>query len=653
MRKTFFLLVSAILLAQCAVSQPSTDIRLSRLFCDHAVLQRDQPIMVWGWADPKDKLVINFMEKTYRATPDQNGYWKVQMKQAPAGGPYEMVVAGQKDKIIIRDIMLGDVWICSGQSNMEWPLAAARDAKQEIANANDPAIRHFKVPQSSHFYPSDTLVGGNWQVCSPQTAGNFTAVGYFFARHLRQHHDVTIGLLNSSWGGSRIEPWISATGLNYANATVAGDSLQKTFERQEAEREKAIKALLGDNLPKEDLGMSAQGAVWADPELDDKDWQSMPLPDLWENHGFQGLDGVVWFRKTIELSAVEAKTGITLGLGMIDDSDLSFINGRLAGKMDMSYNIARVYKVSPNLLKPGMNVITVRVEDFGGGGGIAGDPALLYYLGPEGKKSLVGDWKYKVGKVQLSSNFQRNQVPVILYNQMIHPIQDFPIKGVIWYQGESNAGWEDAIRYRELMPTLVNNWRSDWNCGEFPFLWVQLANFMDSHDAPSESAWALLREAQTMALDVPKTAQAVIIDIGEADDIHPRNKQDVGLRLALGARHLAYDETLVYASPMFREMTIEGNTIRLTFEHTGSGLCPRQAGEALQGFAVAGADKTFHWATAQIVDEQTIIVSCPQVQAPVAVRYAWADNPDKANLYNKEGLPADPFRTDDWQLWKK
>jgi len=623
-------------------------IELHTLFTDNIVLQRNAEVPVWGWAEAGERISVDFNNKTVTAKADKNGKWRAVLPKMKAGGPYEMTISGSGAPISLSNIMVGDVWVCSGQSNMEWIVQNSNDAEAEIAAANDEMIRHFKVSRTYSDAPAEKLEGGPWEVTSSETVGNFTAVGYFFAKNLRQERDVAIGLLNSSWGGSRIEPWMSAQVLGYPDAK---GTLMKIRQEQEA-RLQAAKAKLEEmvgELPEKDAGMDGEQALWAAADYDDTNWRTMALPKLWEDE-LPELDGIVWFRKTIELSAAEAEAGITLHLGKIDDSDLTWVNGQKVGETIGQYNVDRYYEVAPDILQAGKNVITIRVEDTGGGGGIYGEADLLYLESSAGERSLAGDWKYKVGKGSFSISAGRvNHTPTLLYNKMINPILDFPITGVIWYQGESNAGENDAYEYRKLFANMIEDWRKRWtNSGQFPFLFVQLANYMEAKDQPGESSWAMLRESQSETLSVPNTGQAVIIDIGEADDIHPRNKQDVGYRLALAAEKLAYGkDDIVYSGPTFKSMKKEGNKIRLGFRHTGSGLMAKDRYGYLKGFAIAGADKEFVWAKAQI-DGNEVIVWSDAVKNPVAIRYAWADNPDDANLYNKEGLPASPFRTDEW-----
>ena len=638
-------LVTLLLLALGLPTIGSSQLQLSKVFQDHMVLQRDQPITVWGTSKKRKRVSITFNGRTYTTRPDKAGKWAYTLPAMKAGGPHLLRVSSRKEAVMISDILIGDLWVCSGQSNMEWTVNNSNEAKSEISAANDPKIRHFKVPHSWAKTPQDTLAGGDWTIGNPDHVGNFTAVGYFFARELRKHVDVPIGLINTSWGGSRVEPWMHPEALKSYELDDL-DALAKAAEEKNKKKRIELEAKHG-SLPDEDQG---EELGWHKREYDDKGWPTMELPGLWEEAGYEGVDGVIWFRKTIELSAEEATQGIELGLGKIDDSDWTYVNGQQVGSNEGAYAKDRVYKVPAIQLQAGSNLIAIRVEDTGGGGGIYGDGKLLYVKTIKGVKPLTGTWAMKIGAAAFKpgAGFQVNHTPTILYNIMVHPLLKLPIKGALWYQGESNANRADAYEYRTLFADMIKDWRKRWNVGDFPFLYVQLANFMQAMPEPVPSSWAMLRESQSAALDLPNTAQAVIIDIGEANDIHPRNKQDVGLRLSLAARKLAYgEEKIVYSGPTYKEMKKDGQSIVLSFDHTGSGLLAKDKYGYLKGFTIAGADQKFVWAKAQIRGDQ-IVVWSDQVSNPAAVRYGWANNPDDANLYNKEGLPASPFRTDEW-----
>jgi sialate O-acetylesterase len=640
-----------LLLAAVAACSPPAEIRLSALFTDGVVLQRGVEINVWGTARPGSKVEVTLGDREGASTTDAGGQWSMSFPAMEAGGPHGMVIKGSGYEEHIQDVMIGDVWVASGQSNMEWLVSASRDSEAEIAGADDRLIRHFKVPHIWSESPVDTVVGGPWTYAVPRQVGDFSAVAYFFARELREHVDVPIGILNTSWGGSRIEPWMTPEALGYDQGQV-----QAVFDAERQVVEEALAAIRErvGSIPLEDEGLVEGHAVWAEPELDESDWTSVAVPSPWESQGFEGVNGIAWYRSSFDLTAEEAAGGVLLGLGQIDDSDRTWVNGTAIGGTEAAREVAREYTVESSALRAGRNVVAIRVEDTGGNGGILGSPDQLFVQLGQERRPLSGTWAFRLGEVRVAGS-AKNRVPLVLYNAMIHPLLPFPIRGVIWYQGESNAnaGDEDAFVYRDLFPAMIEDWRARWGVGDFPFLWVQLANFMAPDAQPAESGWALLRESQSATLSVANTAQAVIIDIGEADDIHPRNKQDVGLRLSLSARHIAFGEDIVYSGPTYANHRVSGGRITIEFDHVGQGLVGRSSdgtagpGIPLGGFSVAGADGRFVWADARIEDA-TIVVSSPLVPSPVAVRYAWGNNPDRANLYNANGLPASPFRTDRW-----
>ncbi|MEM8906684.1 MAG: sialate O-acetylesterase [Bacteroidota bacterium] len=623
-------------------------LRTSHLIGNHMVVQRNQPVALWGWAHPQEQIELQFAGNSYTSTADSSsGKWLVELTPMPASGPFDLKIQSSTDTLHFVDIWVGDVWICSGQSNMEWQVANSQHATQEMQAAQDRQIRHFKIPRSYGFEEANELEGGEWTVCTPETVGDFTAVGYFFARDLREQESVTIGLINSSWGGSRIEAWMSSESLGYQDPAAQQAALQAKIAEELAQAQAHFQKRLGE-VPTEDQGWKEGKAVWAAPDWPDQDWSTMTLPGLWESQGWEQLDGVVWFRTTIQLSTQEAQQDLQLHLGKIDDSDITFVNGQEVGGKEMAWDTPRVYRVSASLLRPGANVIAIRVDDIGYGGGFHGEPELMFYQTGNRHASLSIPWRYKIGKVAINAKTQHHHTPTLLYHKMIHPILEFPIRGALWYQGESNASGNDAWDYRQLFTQMIEDWRLRWKCGDFPFLFVQLANFGRAPEQPMSSGWAVLRESQSQALALPNTGQAVSIDIGEAFDIHPRNKQEVGRRLSLVARQIAYGETLIHSGPVYRSMRIDGSYIRLQFDHLGSGLLAKGAKDgALGAFSIAGADRQFVWAQARIEGDEVVVWS-DQVKNPQAVRYGWADNPEGVNLYNREGLPASPFRTDRW-----
>jgi sialate O-acetylesterase len=635
-----------ILMILAVAAQPmAAELGVNGLFGDGMVLQRGTSVPVWGTADPGATVEVTIAGRTVTARTDVQGLWRAEIAPMVAGGPHDLTITSDGQSLSYGNVLVGDVWICSGQSNMEWTVENSMDAEHEIAAANDPRIRHFKVPKSWAASPETTLAGGTWEPTDPTHVGTFTAVGYFFARELRKHNDVPIGLINTSWGGSRIEPWMSAESLGIDDA-----EMRKLLEQEQAYQRETLERINGKlgGLPTSDRGMVDGKAVWAEPAFDDSNWPTLEVPSRWEERGLDGMDGIVWYRSSIDLSATDARHGARLGLGTIDDSDISWVNGHEVGRTSLAWNVPRVYEVPAAFLREGRNQITVRVEDTGGGGGIWGDPELLWLEIAGERHPLAGRWKIGLGLVTVTPDARMNQVPTVLYNKMIHPLLPFPVTGFLWYQGESNADSDSSLVYRDLFATMITDWRMRWNRGDLPFLWVQLANFMAASEQPGDSEWAVLRESQSAVLALPKTAQAVIIDIGDADDIHPRNKQEVGRRLALAARRVAYGEKIEFSGPVYRSHEVRGSRVIIDFDHTGGGLVARgREDRKLAEFAIAGADRHFVWAEA-IIENNRVVVWSDKVAQPVAVRYAWADNPDSANLYNLGGLPASPFRTDSW-----
>lgn len=623
-------------------------VRLSRIFGDRMVLQRGTRIPVWGWAAPGSPVAVTLHGHTARGTADETGSWRVSLPALKAGGPYELDVEGSGPPIVVHDILVGDVWVASGQSNMELAVDAADSAAAEIVAAHDSEIRQFKVPLTYAESPAADLAGGSWTVADPAHVGAFTAVGYYFARDLRRAERVPIGIVNTTWGGSNVETWMSRRALGLSDSAWAATA--RRWHAEDAATRESLRVRLG-GLPAVDSGLVEGRANWADPSLDDSAWATIPVPSLWERAGYDGLDGIAWYRGAFSLSEAEARQGVRLALGKIDDNDISWVNGMEVGRTD-GYNRPRRYDVPASALRAGRNVVAVRVQDTGGGGGMYGDPSLLYVEVAGERRPLPSAWKFRVGAVSFAADAQRiNKVPTILYNRMLHPLLPLPIKGVIWYQGESNANSAaQAALYRPLFAGLIRSWRREWTGtpGAFPFLWVQLPGFGSVDSVPQDRpAWAVLRESQTAALALARTGQAVAIDLGEQANIHPRNKQEVGRRLALVARSVAYGERLVSSGPTYQRHQVRGGRLLLAFEHLGGGLVSRSADGTVRGFAIAGVDRHFVRAQARIEGGRVEVWST-QVPHPVAARYAWADYPLYATLYSRAGLPAAPFRTDRW-----
>ncbi|RRA97768.1 sialate O-acetylesterase [Larkinella rosea] len=626
--------------------QTWADVRLPKVFGSHMVLQRRKPIPVWGWSDPSEKITVQFNNQTKTAKADKTGKWLLRLDPTEAGGPYVLTVRGKRTTISFDDVLVGEVWVCSGQSNMEWVVKSSSNAAREIQEANYPQIRHFKVPHDLSLTPKDDVLGGEWKLCSPETAGDFTAVGYFFARELQKELNVPIGLLNTSWGGTQSESWTSREAMEsfeeFKPALAAMPKSLEDYSRMRMEQLQAQIAKLQGGLPD-----AAEIKQWSGADVNDTTWPTLRLPDLFDRKAIPGFDGVVWFRREIMLPDELAGKEMTLNLGPIDDTDETYVNGVKVGNTGQAGQV-RGYTVPVGTLKAGRNVISIRVEDYGGGGGFPAKEDQFKLTGNGKDISLAGDWKFRI------ADFNRNAVLVnpnltgtILYNAMLKPLIPYAIQGVIWYQGETNAG--RAFQYRKTFPLMITDWRTRWGQGDFPFLFVQLASFNAANgNSAKGSTWGELREAQTMTLALPNTGMAVTSDIGEPKDIHPKNKQDVGKRLALNALKTVYGQNRVYSGPVFKSMEINGNKAVLTFDQVGGGLLSTDKYGYLKGFEVAGADQKFYWAKAEIQGDK-VVVYANEVATPVSVHYGWADDNGEVNLYNKEGLPAVPFRTDTWK----
>jgi sialate O-acetylesterase len=626
--------------------QSNANVRLPALVSNGMVLQRNAVIHIWGWADKNEKVTVRFLNQKQQTYADKDGKWAVTLKPVSEGGPYELTVEG-KNTIKLKNILVGDVWVCGGQSNMGWKLSWGVEGKDEaIATADFPFIRLFTVKESISFTVKDEVVSDKgWEPCSPSNVGDFSAVAFFFGRELYQKYKIPVGLISSNRGGSPAEAWLSAAALktlpDYSKQyeelqKLSPAGLQSRFEgRLQEWGLKTVDNDKGFDTPK-----------WYEQELDTKHWQVMKLPVYWEKASLPDYDGIVWFRKEIEITAADAGKDMMLYLGRPDDLDSTWFNGVKIGGMEGES--IRTYRVPGNLLRAGKNIITMRVLDFGGGGGVNGKPEEMRAQLGDKTLNLAGDWqylpanksKYTAGWPPESPEHNASELAV-LYNGMIAPLTSYKIKGVIFYQGEANV--KTAEKYYPLFTALINDWRSGWK-DTIPFLFTQLSTYNYPDAEPEESQLAELREAQLKALSLPKTAMAVTVDVG-SNDVHPLNKLDVGKRLALAAQGVAYNLDVVHSGPVYQSMQIEGDKIRLTFKHVGSGLMAKDKYGYLRAFAVAGKDKKFVWARAYI-DGNTVVVYHDAIKNPVAVRYAWGDNPADANLYNKDGLPTSPFRTD-------
>jgi sialate O-acetylesterase len=641
MKKTSLLIVCSLILIVV-----QAQVKLPRIFGDHMVLQRDQAIPVWGWAGSKEKVTVQLNNQKKSVVADKDGKWKVVFDSQKAGGPYQLIVKG-KSTLTMNDIWLGDVWVCSGQSNMEWSVNNSNNAAQEIKEADYPQIRHFKVPNTIASQPAADIKGGEWKVCSPQTVGDFTAVGYFFARKLMKELNVPVGLINTSWGGTHSETWTSREAFEESDEfkSMIAEMPQLDLDavsRQNMEKmRKRLEELQGP------LETNSEAiAKWKEFLFDESSWPKMNVPGLWEQQALGDLDGIVWLRKTFNVSANEVNKEGVLELAMIDDSDETFVNGKKIGETKSKWNARRSYPVPAGLIKEGRNVVAVRVEDTGGGGGIHGDASEIKITIGGKSYPLSGEWSYRLESLSANTGVGPNSYPTLLYNAMLKPLIPYAIKGALWYQGESNAG--RAYQYRKAFPLMITDWRKQWAQGNFPFYFVQLASFNSNNgNSQTGSTWAELREAQTMTLALLNTGMAVTTDIGDPLDIHPRNKQDVGARLAALALRNTYGKNIEDQGPVYQSMKVDGNKIIVSFTHAGNGLMTTDKYGYLKGFEVAGSDRKFYYAKAFIEGNQ-IMVYADQVAQPVAVRFGWADDASDDNLFNREGFPAGPFRSDQW-----
>ena len=630
-----------------AMTLPSyAEVTPASVFGTDMVLQRREPVTVWGTADRNEKVQLTFNDQTLRTKADRNGHWSLTLEPMEAGGPYTMTIQGKDNIVQFENILIGEVWLCSGQSNMEWtPAQGLNNLQQEIAAADYPQIRCLTVEKNISADPQQRFAG-KWEICTPATMPHFSAVGYFFARTLWQTMKIPIGLVHASWGGTDIETWTSAESYEALKDKVAARPYNPAVKQVLREMANVTGARRQEAYLADFNQDPALAAQWFDTPDNLAQWQTMSVPQEWITTPLGMSDGHVWFRYELDLPDDAADQAATLALGMIDDNDITWVNGVEVGRTN-GHTYLRNYKLPAGVLKKGRNTITVRITDLGGGGGFWSSPEDMFLKIGEKSYSLAGTWRYKGSVINTDYGIvarDPNVYYATLYNAMINPLVGFRIKGVIWYQGENNA-W-NARSYRTLFPNLIRNWREKWGY-EFPFYWVQLANYMAEDAQPAESQWAELREAQTMTLDLPHTGQAVIIDIGDPNDIHPRNKQDVGLRLALLALHNDYGYTeTICSAPLFTSARFIDGRAEISFDVPASELVVKDKYGYIRGFAVAGEDRVFHWAKAWI-EHGKILVRSEAVAHPVAVRYAWANNP-QSNLFSAQSLPVRPFRTDDW-----
>ena len=644
------------LLAACAAA--SAHVIMPPFFSDHMVLQHSADVKLWGTAEPGAmvKVKASWTHKTVQARADEAGHWSLTIHTPGPGGPHSLTVS-DGEKLTLGDILCGEVWLCGGQSNMEMKIEdKVTGWEQELAEtATHGDIRLLRVSRRISAKPVDEIgiENGGWTPVTPETLSPFSAAAWFFGKKIAAETGMPVGLVESCWGGTLIESWTSGRTLGKLDRFRDQiQMLQEMPDDREARKvlyEKQI-AEWETQMAKVDPAYSDGRLTWAETGIDLKGWTPCKVPGFLQFQGIPGCHGYFWMRRDVELPASWAGQDLELLAGMVDDNDFTWFNGSLVGHTELCI-FQRRYPVPGSLVHAGMNTIALRVRDDGGLSGIMGgdDNLLLRNLATGETLPISGDWYVRETvdpgqappfPIDLDNNYNG---PTTLYNSMIHPLRDYRIRGVIWYQGESNSS--AAADYKVYLPAMIRDWRLAWGY-EFPFYIAQISNYMKQKDVMERSEWAELREAQLQSLSVSNTGLAVLIDVGDANDIHPKNKAEVGRRLALNALYGTYGQDVVPCGPLYDGYSIEGDRIRIRFTRTDGGLRTTD-GEALKGFWIAGPDRVFHPADA-VIDGDTVVVGSTEVENAISVRYAWADNP-VCNLCNGALLPASPFRTDNWE----
>jgi sialate O-acetylesterase len=647
MRRLIHGLLSSVLLAgfPTRAADPSSLPFVSPIFGDNMVLQRGKPNPIWGWSIPGQEIRVVIAGHTNRTVTGSDGRWQVPIQPPAPGGPYTLRIEGPQS-VELREVLVGDVWLCGGQSNMELPLARTRNGADEINAAHHPELRFFKVRSHPAYAPA-AAPQGQWKICSPQTVsedGGFSAVAYYFGRRVQEATHVPIGLIQDCLGGTTAEAW---TGPQTLRGLKDFDAALAEVERLKGQGRPEYGNYIMHWYDEYDVGLKSN--TWAAVDLDDAHWKTVTIPGSFQELGVADVPSVCWFRKELTLPDPLPPGKATLQLGVIEKMDTTYLNGRWVGASAWVEN-PRVYALPPGILKPGTNLMTVRVFKLKPDGGFMSKPeGLRLVLGDGTAIPLAGEWKGALSvdarpPHPLPRGFENWPVmPSVLYQGMIEPLAPLAITGALWYQGEANA--ERAFQYRTLLPAMIGDWRKLFGQGDFPFYIVSLPAFMHHQEQPAESSWAELREAQAWtARNVRNAGLAVAIDAGDPDDIHPKDKKIVGERLALCALAQQYGEKIPYQGPTFKSLERLPGALKLRFDHTDGGLVVK--GDKPAEFAVAGKDHQWRWADAKI-EGDTIVVSSAQVPEPEAARYAWQSCP-VATLYNGAGLPAVPFRTDNW-----
>lgn len=621
---------------------------VSPMFGDNMVLQRGKLDPIWGWAKPADVITVEIAGHTARAVADASGRWRAEIRPPATGGPYTVKIIGPNQTVEFHEVLVGDVWLCGGQSNMQLGIKHVDNAGQEIKDANHPEIRLFLMNQKVSYFPAKLPDADGWKICSSQTIsqggwGGFSAVAYFFGRRIQQDIHVPVGLIEDCVGGSPVESWMSPKALRKVGGY---NEKLDAMDRLSAEGAPEYGSFLMHWLDQYDVGLKDH---WASPDLNDSDWQTVHIPGAFEEMGLADDSCVVWFRKEIVLPDPLPAGKASIHLGWVEKMETTYVNGHWVGASSwVEHN--RDYDVPRSDLKPGTNLVILSIFKWQSKDSFLSNPDLMRLMVGGTVVSLAGEWKARLSfnakpPHPMPLDFENYPtMPAVLYLGMIDPVMPLAIKGAIWYQGEAN--FTQAYRYRTLLPAMIANWRDRFGQGDFPFYIVGLPAFMQRRGEPGTDGWAELREAQALTAEkVPNCALATTVDTGDADNIHPKNKVPVGDRLAYCALAMTYGEKIPYQGPIYTSMKHLRGALKLNFAHTDGGLVVK--GGKLGEFSVAGKDQKWYWANATI-EGDSVVVSSPEVPDPVAARYAWQANP-LATLYNKAGLPAVPFRTDDWK----
>jgi sialate O-acetylesterase len=665
MKKLFWILLVFITLISCKKKTP--EIKLPALISDHMVLQQNAEVPLWGWGTPGAVLDISTdWNVSKSATIGEKGNWFVKISTPKAGGPYTITISSGNSIRIIDDVYLGEVWLASGQSNMEMPVKGwgkdmpVDSSAQEIAASDIPQIRMFTVKRTMKFTPEKDCIG-EWKVSNPKNTGDFSATAYFFAKNLYQNLKIPIGIIHSSWGGTPAEAWTSKKFIKSIKG-FEGTEKQLTESKSGQKKMEAwlknFKEISFDNGLESEFKDKKNDQKYITQGFNDSGWKEMMLPAYWETKQLKNFDGIVWFRKEFNIPKGTNLKGLKLYLGKVDDMDDTFINGKkVGGQLKAGFwDKERIYPVDETILHPGKNIISVKVIDNYGGGGIYGNKKIgILNSKNDTVIDLSGKWKFlPVSLIRNGNIYHLNEkysyssmpkgviilnphFPTVLYNGMMAPLIPYTIKGAIWYQGESNVG--RAKQYEKLFPTMIRNWRADWKLGDFPFYYVQIAPFNYNNGSPMSAAE--LRNAQFLALKEKNTGMVVTTDIGDVDNIHPSNKPEVGKRLALWALKNDYGiDTIICSGPLYKNTRFDKKKAIISFTYTGKGL--KNDGKKLRSFEIAGKDSVFYNADAKINGKQVIVTS-KKVKAPKFVRFGWR-NDSEPNLFNSAGLPASPFK---------